>query len=57
MTTRSTREDWVAEANHSLYLEGLVVSSEYAEDSQDYIAGEISAEVLVTITRARYGLK
>ena len=57
MTTRSTREDWVSEANHSLYFEGLVVSSEYAEDSQDYIAGEISAEVLVTITRARYGLK
>lgn len=57
MSTRSMRAEWVAEANHSVYLEGLTVSSDYAADAEHYIAGEISADELVSITRARYGLK
>ena len=57
MSTRSMRAEWVAEANHSVYLEGLTVSSDYAADAEHYIAGEISADELVSITRARYALK
>lgn len=57
MSTQAHRAEWVSEANHSVYLEGLTVSSEYAENSQRYIAGKISADELVKVTRARYGLK
>lgn len=57
MTTFEMRTTWVEQANHSLYLEGLKVTSEYAEDSQNYVAGKISADELVRITRERYGLK
>lgn len=57
MTTLEMRSTWVDQANHSLYLEGLKVTAKYAEDSQNYVAGEISADELVRITRERYGLK
>lgn len=57
MSTPSIRAQRVSEANHSVYLEGLAVSPEYASDTEHYIAGEISADELVRITRARYGLK
>lgn len=57
MSTLETRTSWVEEANHSVYLEGLTVSAEYAEESQNYVAGKISADELVRITRERYGLK
>lgn len=57
MSTEADRAEWVAEANHSVHLEGLTISSEHAENSQGYIAGRISADELVKMTRARYGLK
>lgn len=57
MSTLEMRSTWVDQANHSLYLEGLSVTAEYKEDSQNYVAGEISADELVRITRERYGLK
>ena len=57
MSTPEMRSTWVEQANHSLYLEGLTVTAEYAADSQNYVAGEISADELVRITRERYGLK
>ncbi|MFJ2621305.1 hypothetical protein [Glutamicibacter sp. NPDC087344] len=57
MTTLENRSTWADQASHSLRLEGLTVSSEFAEDSQNYVAGKISADELVRITRERYGLK
>ncbi|HEY4534954.1 MAG TPA: hypothetical protein VIG71_03170 [Enteractinococcus sp.] len=57
MSTSALRAQWVAEADHSIYLEGLTVSSEYKAHTEQYIAGEISADELVEITRSRYGLK
>jgi hypothetical protein len=56
MTIQDMRQDWVTEASHSVYLEGLMVSSEYNAASEEYVAGEISADELVRMTRARFGL-
>lgn len=56
MTEQEMRQDWVNEANHSVYLEGLTVSSEYSAASEDYVAGQISADELVRLTRSRFGL-
>lgn len=56
MTIQDMRQDWVNEASHSVYLEGLMVSSEYNASSEEYVAGEISADELVRLTRARFGL-
>lgn len=57
MSTSALRAQWVAEADHSVYLEGLTVSSEHKANTEQYIAGEISADELVKITRSRYGLE
>lgn len=57
MSTLEMRSTWVEQANHSLRLEGLTVTAEYKENSENYVAGEISADELVRITRERYGLK
>lgn len=56
MTAQEMRQNWVTEATHSAYLEGLVVSAEYEAASEEYVAGEISADELVRMTRARFGL-
>lgn len=56
MTNHDMRQEWVNEASHSVYLEGLMVSSEFNADSKEYVAGEISADELVSMTRARFGL-
>lgn len=56
MTVTDARRDWTDEAVHSAYLEGLLVSAEFSEDSEDYVAGEITAEELVRRTRERYGI-
>lgn len=56
MTVTDARRDWTDEAVHSAYLEGLLVSAEFFEDSEDYVAGEITAEELVRRTRERYGI-
>ena len=53
---QNLRQKWVSKASHSAYLEGLTVSSDYASDSETYVAGEISASELVRVTRERYGL-
>ncbi|GAA2033467.1 hypothetical protein GCM10009720_12490 [Yaniella flava] len=57
MSTPALRAQWVEEADHSVYLEGLTASSEYKANADQYIAGEISADELVKITRSRYGLE
>lgn len=57
MSTAELRAQWVAEAEHSLFLEGLSMSSEHKATAERYIAGEISADELVRMTRLRYGLK
>lgn len=56
MTIHEMRQDWVNEASHSVYLEGLKVSPEYRADAEGYVAGEIGADDLVKMTRARFGL-
>lgn len=56
MSTREQRSTLVAQASHSALLEGLLTSHELSEDSDDYIAGEITADELVEMTRARFGL-
>lgn len=55
-TTREIRERWVAEAIHSVEMEGLSVSAETRADADEYIAGSISSGELVARVRARYGL-
>ncbi|WP_293955000.1 hypothetical protein [uncultured Corynebacterium sp.] len=56
MNSQAQRSDWIDQANHSLYLEGLLTSNEYKGDADSYVAGTISADQLVEKTRARFGL-
>lgn len=56
METQSQREVFVEQASHSALLEGLAVSSELRSDSEHYVAGTISADELVELTRVRLGL-
>lgn len=56
MVSQSQRSSWLEQANHSLYLEGLLASKEYDGDAESYVAGTISADQLVEKTRARFGL-
>ncbi|AGG65869.1 antitoxin VbhA family protein [Corynebacterium callunae] len=56
MHSQERRSTWVAQANHSLYLEGLLTSKEYDGDANSYVVGKISADQLVEKTRARFGL-
>ncbi|WP_197085872.1 antitoxin VbhA family protein [Corynebacterium comes] len=56
MNSQDRRSIWVDQANHSLYLEGLLTSNEYNGDANSYVAGKISADQLVEKTRARFGL-
>lgn len=51
------REYRVAEATHSLEMEGLCVTAATRTDAQDYIEGLIDSDELVFRTRARYGLE
>lgn len=53
MTEQETREALVSQSVHSALLEGLNVSSAFQADSDKYIAGTISADELVTLTRER----
>lgn len=50
------RDDWVSQAKHSALLEGLKVSQVFQSESDEYVAGTISSDELVEITRARFGL-
>lgn len=56
MNERSEREILVQQATHSALLEGLSVSPEFGRDSNDYVAGTITADELVLLTRKRLGL-
>lgn len=56
MSTETQREALVSQARHSALLEGLQVSTEFEEDSEEYVAGTISADELVELTRKRFGL-
>lgn len=56
MDDQNYRESLVSQASHSALLEGLIVSSEFRGDSDEYIAGTISADELVELTRQRLGL-
>ncbi|MGX1738430.1 antitoxin VbhA family protein [Corynebacterium flavescens] len=56
MTSQQQRAEWVSQAEHSLRLEGLLVSAEHHSNTESYVAGKISAEELIAITRSRFGL-
>jgi len=56
MNEKDQRQSQVSQATHSALLEGLMVSSAFQRDSDDYVAGTISADELVELTRERFGL-
>lgn len=56
MTEQEQRETLVDQTVHSALLEGLNVSPAFREDSEKYVAGTISADELVELTRERFGL-
>lgn len=56
MSEKHRREILVEQATHSAVLEGLMVSSAFQRDSNDYVAGTITADELVSLTRERFGL-
>lgn len=56
MVPLSRRDELVDQARHSAVLEGLMVSKEFVADSESYVAGEISSDELVRLTRERFGL-
>lgn len=55
--TAAERERRVAEAIHSIEMEGLSVSQASQADAQDYVDGLIDSDELVARARMRYGLK
>lgn len=56
MNEKDQRQSLVSQATHSAVLEGLMVSSAFQRDSDEYVAGTISADELVELTRERFGL-
>ncbi|ERK54561.1 hypothetical protein HMPREF0682_1821 [Propionibacterium acidifaciens F0233] len=46
----------VAQARHSVEMEGLSVTPAGLQDAQEYIDGHIDSDELVARARARYGL-
>lgn len=48
------RERVMKEAIHSGEMEGAYVSAEFREDADEYVAGEISIEELMTRTKRRW---
>ena len=55
-TTTAERERRVAEAIHSVEMEGLPVTAAGRQDAAEYVAGRIDSDELVARARARYGL-
>jgi hypothetical protein len=55
-TTKAERERRVAEGIHSGEMEGVSVDAETRADADEYIAGKIDSDELVTRARKRYGL-
>jgi hypothetical protein len=56
MNAQEKRESVVSQTVHNALLEGLNVSPAFQRDSNEYIAGTISANKLVDLTRERFGL-
>lgn len=48
------RQRLIEEAVHSAEMEGAYVSSEFREDAEEYVKGEISIEELMTRTKRRW---
>ena len=48
------RERVMKEAIHSGEMEGAYVSAEFREDADEYVAGDISIEELMTRTKRRW---
>jgi hypothetical protein len=53
---RAERQRRVEDAVHSNEMEGLQVNGDTLADADDYVAGRIDSDELVTRARARYGL-
>ncbi|WP_074783859.1 antitoxin VbhA family protein [Arthrobacter woluwensis] len=54
--TEGERRRRIAEARHSVEMEGLTVSAAGLADAEEYVAGGIDSDELVARARARYGL-
>ena len=54
--TKTERARRVSEAIHSSEMEGLTVTDPTRADADEYIAGRIDCDELVTRVRTRYGL-
>ena len=48
------RERVIKEGIHSGEMEGAYVSAEFREDADEYVAGDISIEELMTRTKRRW---
>lgn len=55
-TTEDERARRVAEAAHSVEMEGLQVDPDTMHDAGEYIAGRIDSSEVIARARARYGL-
>lgn len=51
------RKRAVEESIHSAEMEGAYVSSEFRKDADEYVAGDISIEELMTRTKRRWSVK
>ncbi|KAB1650848.1 MULTISPECIES: antitoxin VbhA family protein [Adlercreutzia] len=51
------RERVIKEAIHSGEMEGAYVSAEFREDADEYVAGDISIEELMTRTKRRWSTR
>lgn len=54
--TRDDRARHVAEARHSVEMEGLSVDAQTLADAQEYVDGRISVDELVARARVNCGL-
>ena len=55
--TRDARERGIAEAMHSLEMEGLQPTAASQADAQEFVDGQIDAAEMVRRARARHGLE
>ena len=56
-TTRTERQRRVSLALHNGAMEGVDVTPATRADAEEYIAGAITSDELVTRARARHGLR
>lgn len=55
--TRAERARLVAAAEHSGEMEGLSITATMRADAAEFVDGRISADEMVSRTRARYGIE